>query len=230
MYLPFSIHARPNEYFVTHGFNWLDENWTDDVRHEIKNDASLKFVVTCPFEIRLSHQVRIFPMHLDMEHEIDPLLSVVRTFEFERPRTGDLDSLVNLGLINFKYSQRATPPEQPKSVFGFSKPKQEWLEYVDNECEKMNKDMKISNIKQINLVEGGYFEFVCEGENGTDTIVKDERQYTPVGPFKYDGSWPFWNSHYKTEKAPEFQNILKLKLTKVYGRGRHADEYRVCEE
>jgi hypothetical protein len=225
----YSIHARPNEYFVTlaPGFNWLDPRLKDDVRQEIKNNASLKFVVTCRFQLYLSHQVKVFPTHLDMNYEYDPLLSVVRTFEFERPRKGDLDSLVNLGLINFKYSQRATPPEKPKSVFGFSNQQKEWLNYVDTVCAKMNKDMNISNIKQINLVEGGWFEFVSQGENGTDTIVKDERQYTPDGPFKYDGSWPFWNYHYKTENAPKFKNILQLKLTKVTGRDRHADEYRV---
>ena len=223
----YSINARPNKYFVTHapGIEWQDDRLPDDVKQKIKNHASLKFVVTCPFEIKLSDQVRFFPKDLDMKHEYDPLLSVVRTFEFERPRTGDLDSLVNLGLINFKYSQRATPPEKPKSVK--TTQAADWLKYVDDVCAKMNKDMEISNIKQINLVEGGWFEFVCQGENGKDTIVKDERQYTPRGPFKYDGSWPFWTIYYKTENAPQFQSILQLKLTKVTGRARYQDEYSV---
>ena len=218
----YSIHARPNEYFVTHapGFKWLNPAWKDDTRQKIKNYASQKFVVTCPFKFNVSHQVGFFPTRLDMEYEYDPLLSVVRTFEFERPRTGGLDSLVNLGLINFKYSQRATLPEEPKSVNA------DWLKYVADVCTNMHKDMEILNIKQINLLEGGYFEFVCKGENGLDTTVKDERQYTPLGPFKYDGSWPFWNHYYKTENAPKFESILKLKLTKQLGE-RRADEYRV---
>jgi hypothetical protein len=223
----YSIHARSNEYFVTHapGFEWLNPCLIDDVRQKIKNNASLKFVVTCPFDKNLSQQVGFFPDHLDMTYEYDPLLSVVRTFEFERPRTGGLDSLVNIGLINFKYSHRATPPEKPESVE--TTQEQEWLKYVDDVCANMNKDMEISNIKQINLVQGGYFEFVCEGENGQDTILKDERQYTPLGPFQYDGFWPFWTYHYKTINAPQFERILKLKLTRVTEPNRRADEYRV---
>jgi hypothetical protein len=224
----YSIHARPNEYFVTHGIEWLHPDFKDDLRQRIKDDASLKFVVTCPFRKNLSDQVGFFPEHLDMKYEYDPLLSVVRTFEFERPRKGDLNSLVNIGLINFKYSQCATPPEKPESVK--TTEEQEWLKYVDDVCENMNKDMEISNIKQINLVQGGCFEFVCEGENGQDTIVKDERQYTHLGPFQYDGSWPFWNYHYKRINAPKFESILKLKLTRLNGQGRYADEYRVCKE
>jgi len=147
-----------------------------------------------------------------MKYEYDPELSVVRTFEFERPRTGGLDSLVNLGLINFKYSQHATPkqrPESPESV----KTTQAWLDYVDNMCKEMNKEISIHNIKKIRMLEGGYFEFVCV-EDGQDKIVKDETVYvpnkTPGGPYKHNGTWPHWTHYYRTWYSPNFQNVLKL--------------------
>jgi len=218
----YSIHAPRNEYFVTH-FDWQDERFNNDVKQMIKDHASLRFDVTWSFGIKLSDQLKFFPTHLDMDYEYDPLLSVTRTFEFERPRIGGLDSLVNLGLVNFKYSQRATPPEKPESV----QTTQAWLNYVNDVCTNMKIDMQISNIKQINLVEGGYFEFVCTREDGEDKIEKDERQFTKSGPFKYDGSWPFWNYLYKTENAPKFESILKLKLKKVRMRSRFADEYHI---
>jgi len=214
-------HAPHNEYFVTHGPGYTRHSWMTD-------NASLGFVVKCEFKYPLSHQVKYYPADFPSD-AYDPMLNVVRTFEFKRPRTGDLDSLVNLGLVHFKYSQCATPEERPKSVLDNTPCT---TEYVNNVCAKMNQDMEISNIKQITLLEGGYFEFVCEGEDGQDKIVKDETKYKPddtpsLGPFKYNGSWPFWNYHYKTQNAPRFESELQLNLTKVQMRSRYADAYHV---
>jgi len=230
-------HAPHNEYFVTHGpgFPRLHPEFKDDLRGRIKDNASLGFVVKCEFKYPLSHLVKYYPKDLDMSNDYDPWLYVERTFEFKRSRTGDLDSLVNVGLVNFKYSQRATL-EEPKSVqltqMGQAvyvresqvKPTPEQEAYVKKELDTMNIDITIDNIKKIRLNVGD-FEFVCTGENGQDQIMKNEEKNEK---FYHNGSWPFWTYYYRNLYTYRFQSVLNLQ----HGHEPHAtvQEYFVPEQ
>lgn len=188
----YSIHAPRNEYLVTHAFEWLDKRLNEDVRDKIKALAGRVFVVNMKFQYPLSREVRKFP--LDFPDDVyNPMLHIVRTFEFKRPIIGATDSLVNLGLVHFKYSQRAEPEPRPPSV------KDDYMtpEYVDKVCAGMKRDLEFDNITKIRLLLDGEFEFVRKGADGQDEILKDLNIH--------------WNLYYRGHYAHKFKDELKLK-------------------
>ena len=136
----------------------------------------------------------------------DPMLHVVQTFEFSRPRTQTL----GLGLVHFKYSQRAVAEPRPAGIHD----NYVTQEYVDQVVAGMQHDIDWDDISKIRILRWDQnfctFELVRTIDGRDVTIKLDGRPGdTDTGIIKpnFDVAWKPW--HYK-HHAHKFKDELQL--------------------
>jgi len=188
----------------------------------------------------VSFKVKIpLKRHLSSEHKFDtqwpldaydPMLYVMQTFEFSRPRTHEL----GLGCVHFKYSQRAMAEQRPAEEHDNYVTQQ----YVDKVVEGMQHEIYWNDISKIRLLRSSYnfctFEVVRKIDGRDVTIKLDGRPSdndTGIVKPKFKVEWNGWHyNHY----AHMFIDKLKLNFASQneaeYNFAPQAvDEYSVCD-
>ncbi len=148
--------------------------------------------------------------------EDNPVLEVVQTYDFKRPRADILGAgklYVALMILLLLFLQK-------QSLAKSASPAERWArdDYVDKEyieycCARMARTREWDDISKIRLVRGDYnsctFEFVRQGADGQDEILTAPE----LG----------WNSWHKKHHAHKFTEELQLTHAVVNG----ADEYSI---
>jgi hypothetical protein len=129
--------------------------------------------------------------------EDNPVLEVVQTYDFKRPRA----DILGAGKLYVAFTKRASPAERWARDDYVDK------EYIEYCCARMARTREWDE----KLVRGDYnsctFEFVCQGADGQDEILTAPE----LG----------WNSGHKKHHAHKFTEELQLTHAVVNG----ADEY-----
>jgi hypothetical protein len=225
----------PNEYLVdnkrlgrvgswrTDAFNWKD--LLPELQERIQKANGVGFRVEIPLKWRLSREQ--FDAQTP-DDAYDPMLHVVQTFEFSRPRTRTL----GFGLLRFKYSQRAVAEPRP----AWEHDQYVTQEYVDKVVAGMQHEIDWDDISKIRLLRWDYdfctFEVVRKIDGRDVTIKLDGRPGGRPGDndtgivkpnFKVD--WNGW--HYK-HYAHRLKDELELTFSPQKGQaGNPVDEYSV---
>jgi hypothetical protein len=222
----------PNEYLVdnkrlgrvgswrTDAFNW--KHLLPDLQEKIKQATGVSFKVQYKSKWRLSREYKYDRDRPDDAY--DPMLHVVQTFEFSRPRTDTL----GLGLVHFKYSQRAEAEPRPASEHD----NYVTQEYVDKVVTGMQHDIDWNDISKIRLLRWDYdgctFEVVRKIDGSNVTIKLDGRpgdNDTGIIKPNFAVGWNGW--HYK-HHAHQFKDELELTFSPQKGQGGDpVDEYSV---
>ena len=160
----------------------------------------------------------------------DPMLHVLRTFEFARPRTDTF----GLGLVHFKYSQRAVAEQRPAWVHD----NYVTQEYVDEVVAGMQHDIDWHDISKIRLLRWDQnfctFELVRTIDGRDVTIKLDGRPGdTDTGILKpnFKVLWSPWQyDHHAHQFKDELQLDFAPRTQEEYDFGpalKAVDEYSV---
>jgi hypothetical protein len=208
--------------FRTDEFNWKD--LLPDLQERIQQATGVGFKVEIPLKCRLSRQ-----FDAQRPYDVyDPMLHVVRTYEFTRPRTHTL----GFGLVRFRYSQRASAERRPAGEHD----NYVTQEYVDKVVAGMQHEIDWSDISKIRLLRWDYdycdctFEVVRKIDGRDVTIKLDCRpgdNDTGIIKPNFEVGWNAW--HYK-HHAHQFKDELELTFSPQKGQdGYPVDEYSVQE-
>lgn len=186
----------------TEQFDW--DNLLPDLPDHTMQSTGVGFKVEVPLKRPLSVEHK-FDAQRPWD-AYDPMLHVLRTFEFTRPRTQTL----GLGLVHFKYSQRAVAERRPAWIHD----NYVTQEYVDQVVAGMQHDFDWDDISKIRLLRWDYnsctFEVVRTIDGRDVTIKLDGRPGdTDTGIIKpnFEVQWNDWHyNHY----AHQFKDELQL--------------------
>jgi hypothetical protein len=208
----------------TDAFNW--NNLLPELRKRIKEATGVGFKVEIALKWPLSREHKFDAQRPDDAY--DPVLYVVRTYEFTRPRTDTL----GFGLVRFKYSQRAVAEPRP----AWEHDQYVTQEYVDKVVTGMQHKIDWDDIAKIRLHRWDYnyctFEVVRKIDGRDVTIKLDGRpggrpgdNDTGIVKPNFEVDWNGW--HYK-HYAHRFKDELELTFSPQKGQaGNPVDEYSV---
>jgi hypothetical protein len=150
----------------TDAFNW--KHLLPDLQEKIQQATCVGFRVEIPLKWRLSREQ--FDAQTP-DDAYDPMLHVVQTFEFSRPRTDTL----GFGFVHFKYSQRAEAEPRPASEHD----NYVTQEYVDKVVAGMQHKIDWDDIAKIRLHRWDYnyctFEVVRKIDGRVDCDYQARR-------------------------------------------------------